>query len=311
MSAAATVLSVIIIVLPGPAGPGSATAAPPPVSSPSYSSPAATSGGGAGVGLDVGVGGRDVAHAGVDLAGWKLTIPEASDKGTAASVAPTDEGAKPWLTKTDNGAVSMWAPVNGETTPNSTHARTELVSANTWKAGSGGSHTLRARLAVHQVPTARQDIIVGQVHGAEDISSISFVMLHYDAGQIRVVVKQQQGSGGPTQKYLLISNVPLDSPFDYTITCARTDTDRGTGNILVTATHGNDTRTATVPIPAPFHDATVRFQAGDYQQAESRAGSVDSTSGASSGQGGEDGGRVTFYRLTETHPDNATPQRTE
>jgi hypothetical protein len=232
----------------------------------------------------------------VNLSGWKLTIPTASDKGTAASVNPAEDGATPWLSKNDNGAVTLWAPVNGSTTPNSTHARTELVSLTNFTAGSSGRHSLHATVSVRQVPNAKQDIILGQIHGAADISSVSFVMLHYDTGTIRVVVKQ--GQSGPTsEKYPLISGVPLNSPFDYTIT------DTGDGNLSFTATHGSDTRTATAAIPAPFRGATVRFQAGDYQQAESGTGVAadGSAAGSSAGgrDGGGDGGRVTFHYLIE------------
>jgi hypothetical protein len=39
-------------------------------------------------------------------------------------------------------------------------------------------------------------------------------------------------------------------------------------------------------VPAAFHGATVRFQVGDYQQADSA-------------QGADDGGRVTFYAISE------------
>jgi hypothetical protein len=304
-----TALSVIIIVFPGP--PGSATTQPsaqsgssvlPPVSmppvpsvglgqSPSTGDAATSSGGGNGL-----LGGS------VDLAGYKLTIPESGGKGTAASVDNPTQGKPPWMTRGQDGSLHFWAPVAGATTPNSQHARTELVSLKTFTAGTG-RHTLRTSLTVSQVPRSKQDIIVGQIHGAGDINSVSFVMLHYDAGAVRVVVKE--GQSGPTSdKYPLITGVPLGGRFDYAII------DDGDGDISCTATYGQNSRTVKIPIPAPFKGATVRFQAGDYQQADSSGGGADSSSadsGATSSDatsadtGGQDGGRVTFFSLTEDH----------
>jgi len=214
----------------------------------------------------------------VDLSGWKLTLPKASEKGTAASINPADS-APPYLTRDGNGCLKFWAPVNGATTPNSQHPRTELVSLNNFKAGAG-QHTLRASVSVAQAPSGNQDIIIGQIHGADDISSVPFVMLHYDAGTIKVVMKQAQ-SGSTSDKFPLITGVPLGSRFDFTIS------DPGTGNLVFTATYGSNTKKVTTPIPDPFKGATVRFQAGAYQQGEGGDGSAS------------DGARVTFYTLSE------------
>jgi hypothetical protein len=297
-------LSVIIIVLPNPGDP-QRDGQPPP--SPDTTAPwlapwfeAAQSaggqwGGGPWGGAQPGAPGQPGDSGGggllggvlgtVKLDGWKLTLPVASDKGTAASVSPAD-GAPPWLVRGDDGSVTFWAPVRGATTPHSEHARTELVSLRAFQAGAG-RHTLRASLSVGQVPKQNQDIIIGQIHGAGDISSVPFVMLHYTAGTVHLVVKQER-SGSTSQKYGLISGVPLGARFDYSIN------DTGDGNISVSATDGSTTRTATAPVPPAFRDATVRFQAGDYQQADANgSGSVD------------DGARVTFYALDETHDQGA------
>jgi Alginate lyase len=213
----------------------------------------------------------------ISLAGWKLTIPEASDKGTAASVNPANS-APPWLIRDGNGSLKFWAPVDGATTENSEHPRTELVSLTNFKAGTS-PHTLAATLAVIQAPTSNQDIIIGQIHGADDIKSVPFVMLHYSAGAVRVVVKQAQ-SGSASDKYPLISGVPLGARFSFTIS------DAGNGSISFAASYGATNRSVTVPIPAPFRNATVRFQAGAYQQGESSGGAGD-------------GARITFYSLRE------------
>ena len=59
-----------------------------------------------------------------------------------------------------------------------------------------------------------------------------------------------------------------------------------------TATSRGLTATATAPIPPEFLGATVRFQAGAYQQADSTFG----------GSGPDDGARVTFHALTVSRP---------
>jgi hypothetical protein len=133
---------------------------------------------------------------------------------------------------------------------------------------------------VAQAPSGNQDIIIGQIHGADDISSVPFVMLHYDAGTIKVVMKQAQ-SGSTSDKYPLITGVPLGARFDYTIS------DPGNGKLIFTATYGSNSRQASAAIPAPFKGATVRFQAGAYQQGEGGNGSA------------ADGARLTFFTLDE------------
>jgi len=123
-------------------------------------------------------------------------------------------------------------------------------------------------------------VTIGQIHGAAEISSVAFVMLHYDAGTIRVVVKQSQ-HGSNSNKYELISGVPLNAPFDYTIA------DNGTGDLTFTATYGGHTGTASVRVPDEFRNANVRFQAGAYQQADSKGPT----------RAAADGARVTFHSL--------------
>jgi Alginate lyase len=213
------------------------------------------------------------------LAGWQLTLPIAGTDGGAAIVKPAGVAA-PWLTADAAGHLVFFAPVSGVTTPNSEHARTELDRLDGFTAGSGGQ-TLSASLAVSQVPSAVPEVIVGQIHGAEDISSVPFVMLFYSAGALRAVVKQER-SGDAHTDLPLLADVPLGTPFDYTIT------DDGSGTVSVTATAAGRTQTASAPVPAAFSGASVRFQAGAYQQAPS----------ATAPAAADDGARVTFSALT-------------
>jgi hypothetical protein len=217
----------------------------------------------------------------IELAGWKLVIPLPGDKGDAANITPAVP-IPPWLVAQPGGGLRFWAPVCGVTTPNSDHPRTELNSLTNFTAGTSGAHRLTATLAVSQVPSAGGDIIIGQIHGADDISSVPFVMLRYSEGELRVVVKKKQ-SGSDSEKYPLLSQLPLGTWFDYSIT------DNGDGNLTFAAARFGDTRQVTVSIPEPFRGATVRFQAGDYQQGDPEPASC-----------ANDGGLVTFAGLLQT-----------
>jgi hypothetical protein len=213
------------------------------------------------------------------LAGWKLTLPVPGGKGDAAVVDPASV-APPWLTVDGAGHLVFFAPVNGVTTTHSEHARTELDRLDTFSAGAG-PRTLTASAVVSQVPTATPAVIVGQIHGAGDISSVPFVMMFYDGGAVKAVVKQEQSGDAHTDVPLLTA-VPLGASFDYSIT------DGGDGTLTVTAGYQGRTMSGSAPVPAAFAGQTVRFQAGAYQQAPS--------AGATAAP--DDGARVTFSAIT-------------
>lgn len=215
----------------------------------------------------------------IDLSGWKLVLPFAGATGDAATVSPAVV-FPPWLIAQPDGSIRFFAPSCGVTTPNSDHPRTELDSLTTFTAATSGPHTLTASVTVSQVPSTG-DIIIGQIHGANTISSVPFVMLRYGSGQLRVEVKKQQ-SGPATDKFPLLNQLPLSARFDYSIT------DNADGTVSVTASYGGNSPQVRVPIPAPFHGATVRFQTGDYQQ------------GPTTSCTGHDGGVVTFAALQQT-----------
>jgi hypothetical protein len=212
------------------------------------------------------------------LDGWQLTLPVPGSKGDAEIVKPATL-TPPWLTADDGGHLVFWAPVNGVTTKNSEHARTELGRLENFAAGSG-RHTMTASLTVAQVPTEVPEVIVGQIHGAADISSVPFVMVFYDGGTVKAVVKQEQ-SGNAHTNVPLLDGVPVGAPFDYSIT------DGGDGTLTMTATYQGRTVTGSAPMPTAFAGATVRFQAGAYQQAPSGGDAAAP----------DDGARVTFSSI--------------
>ncbi|TWF79500.1 alginate lyase [Pseudonocardia hierapolitana] len=215
----------------------------------------------------------------IDLSGWKLTLPEEGESGNAEEVEPAAV-TDPWLTAGPDGSLTFWAPAAGATTKNSKSPRTELISLNDFSAGTDGEHTLSASLAVSQVPADSEEIIIGQIHGSGDIKSVPYVMLHYKDGNIEAEVKQKQ-KGDEKQTVPLLSGVPLNERFDFTIT------DTGDGSMTFSASYGGNTQQATSQVPEAFRGEPVRFQVGDYQQAESA-------------QGDDDGGRVTFYTIEQS-----------
>ena len=212
------------------------------------------------------------------LDGWKLTLPTVNEKGNAAIVEPA-VATPPYLTTDPAGALVFWAPVQGATTKNSDHARTELDSLTNFGAGTE-KHALTATVTINQVPTEVNDVIIAQIHGADDISSVPYVMLHYMDGALKVVVKQEQ-KGSAAQSIPLTGDVPLNQPFDIGIS------DNGDGTMTFDASFAGDTPQATAQVPAAFSGQTVRLQAGAYQLAFSPG----STAAA------DDGAKVTFTQL--------------
>jgi hypothetical protein len=217
------------------------------------------------------------------LVGWQLTLPVPGSNGGADVVKPA-RVSPPWLTTDPDGGLVFWAPVNGVTTPNSPHTRTELDRTEQFAAGTG-AHTLTASVTVAQVPTEVPKVIIGQIHGAGDISSVPFVMLFYDGGTLKVVVKQEQ-SGEAKIDYPLLTGVPVGARFDYGIS------QNADGGLTFTASYNGQNAKADAPVPAAFAGASVRFQAGAYQQADS----TDGTAAA------DDGARVTFSSITVGPP---------
>jgi hypothetical protein len=213
----------------------------------------------------------------IDLSSWKLTLPTENQDGGIAQIQPAAP-TPPWMSRNPDGSLEFWAPSVGATTKHSDHPRTELNSLTNFTTGQG-VHTLKATVTLLQEPADGQGVILGQIHGAGDMSSVPYVMLRYQNHGVIVVVKQVQ-DGNDHINYQLLDNVPLNSTFTYAIT------DQGNGNLLFSATMGARSLQTVAPIPPEFRNATVRFQAGDYQQADD-------------GQGPQDGGRVIFHGLEQ------------
>ncbi|WP_405494241.1 polysaccharide lyase family 7 protein [Nocardia sp. NBC_00511] len=213
----------------------------------------------------------------VSLAGWKLTLPVDSGGQLSGNAAVVDQAEvrAPWLTRNTGGGLEFWAPATGARTPHSQHSRTELVNSTNFALG-GARHTLSATVEVTQLPSAAPNIIIGQIH---EPGPVPFLLLHYEGGRIFASWRTSLDGSTKAGEQQLVSGVPLNSAFTYTITAEA-------GNTLgLSVTYNGATTSETVTVPAPFVGTQERFQAGDYQQATT-----------SSGPG--DGGRVVFDALS-------------
>jgi hypothetical protein len=256
----------------------STVAAAPTSSNPSSTAPSSsTSGSPVPSSAAAGASGQDSGP--ISLAGWKLTLPvnKAGALSGKAKELQTAALTAPWLVRNPDGSLSFWAPATGATTSNSEHSRTELVSDNNFTFGTG-VHTMSATLSVTQVPDNDHDIDVGQIHGGGSINSIPFVMLHWRDGSIVVIVKTEL-HGSSSQSVTLLTGVPLDARFSYSMT------DDGNGSLTLSASYNGQSQQSTVQVVAAFIGTDERFQVGDYEQAVS-------------GTSPTDGGRVTFYSIT-------------
>ncbi len=215
----------------------------------------------------------------VDLTNWRLTLPKAAGGGSDDAATVDAASSPPWLVRGPDGSLRFWAPVNGATTSKSDRPRTELISQNSFTVGTS-RHTLSASMAITQAtPAGNRDVVIGQLHGADNIKSIAFALMHYDGGTVRLAVKRTR-HGSASDILPILTGVPIGARFDYTIT------DPGNGTIAATATYAGVTKQVVTPIPQTFRNAAVRFQAGAYQQDAVRGGD-------------QDGIRLTYFTLRE------------
>lgn len=251
-ASAAALAGVLAVLVEGT----SATAAPAPAAAPA-AKPAAT----------------------VSLTGWNLTLPVDSSGCQCGDAEQLDPAAitAPWLTRNSAGALVFWAPTEGATTPNSAHPRTELVSDDDFTGDGSGTHVLSSTLSVQQLPPAG-DIVIGQIHGGGSSSSIPFVLLHYTSGSL-VVWARPSPSAGSTKDATLLTGVPLNGSFSYTLT-------ESGKKVEVSVSYDGRQASTTISLPSGFDGMDLRFQAGDYQQSDANQSSTE-------------GGRLTVTALSQ------------
>ncbi|MEJ3747545.1 polysaccharide lyase family 7 protein [Actinomycetes bacterium KLBMP 9797] len=114
----------------------------------------------------------------IDLTNWKLTLPVAAEDsdGPAEIEQPelaTYTSPEFALTETADG-VRFRATVDGATTSGSKYPRSELremtdggAAKAAWSTTSG-THAMSLRAAITHLPEAKPEVVVAQVHDAED-----------------------------------------------------------------------------------------------------------------------------------------------
>lgn len=122
----------------------------------------------------------------LDLTNWKETLPIGSSKKPQEIKQPSlsTYSTNPYFrANADCSSVVFRAPVNGVTTSNSGYPRSELremmnggKQLASWST-TEGAHTLFIDQAITAIPQAKNHIVVGQIHDADD--DVIVVRLEY------------------------------------------------------------------------------------------------------------------------------------
>ncbi|WP_280352045.1 polysaccharide lyase family 7 protein [Pseudomonas sp. BN414] len=230
------------------------------------------------------------------LENWNITVPQDADggtSGTAVTVRP-DQLSGPygyesrWFrTDSQDGAMTFWAPVNGATAGGSSSPRAELREmldpSNLGMTWNGAGESVQdALLKVTQVPSDGI-VIVGQVHGYGSAPLI-LVYYRYDAalGTGRVIAKLQGTpvQGPPYTNHVLATDVDLGETFSYQMRVGK--------NVAMASANGG--AVARMVMDPSWNGETFYFKAGAYLHMH--------------GSSATEGGRVKFYRLAASHPND-------
>ena len=202
----------------------------------------------------------------IDLNTWNLTIP-VGEPATTISTPLLAAGYQDDYFKNIDGALFFWAPVDGTTTKNAKYPRSELRETyadgklRNWKY-QDADNFLRATLRVTQVPSTGK-IVIGQIHNVEGTDPPIKLQYQYKpdlkTGVISAIYRLQPGAS--TVSATVLSNVPLDQDFSYTIALTKS------GTLAVYAkTPSTDTKRWTVKLDPSWAAQTMYFKAGSYVQ---------------------------------------------
>ncbi|MCY1399826.1 Alginate lyase [compost metagenome] len=219
----------------------------------------------------------------VDLATWNLSVPVGSPPATIQTSRLVD-GYKSKYFNSENGALFFWAPVTGSKTENAIYPRTELRETysngtlHNWTFPSA-DNTLRATLAVHQVPSSGK-IVIGQIHAYQSTKPLVKLEYQYKSSKKtgNIVAKVRIRPDDDEGKVIIVAeNVALDRQFSYLIHLSP----GGALGIGAAGSHWDS------PISLTWRNKPLYFKAGVYTQ--------DNTGYTT------EGGKVTFYKLDIDH----------
>lgn len=157
----------------------------------------------------------------IDLSTWNITVPEQVSARTVETRLVKAGFSNKYFYR--NGrAIVFWSPVTGTTKGSSSFPRSEL--RETFKDGKlrnwyyrEGTHTMRASLAVNQVPSEGR-IVIGQVQSKDNPTP--FVKLVYTqlrgVGYVQVMVRHRPYDV-KSPMVMTYKSMPLNYPFTYTL----------------------------------------------------------------------------------------------
>ncbi|MDE2155922.1 MAG: polysaccharide lyase family 7 protein [Xanthomonadaceae bacterium] len=228
-----------------------------------------------------------------DLSHWKLTLPVDADGGTsgvAAELQPSQLTgySSEWFAMGASGTtLDFKAPVDGATTSGSHYPRSELREMRdpdndnvNWTLIDTSS--LQAKCAVRQVPSSTGKVVVGQIHGFQTRPLVKLVYRYStssESGSVYAVIDPAPDATS-TVVLPLAWGIGLGQAFSYEIHVV--------SSVLVMRVNAN--AWVDYSVDQKWAGIGLYFKVGDYVQA--------------SGSSDTDGGRVAFYRLIATHPDN-------
>lgn len=217
----------------------------------------------------------------IDLSTWNLTIPEQVPAQTIETRLMKAGYRSPYFYRSGN-SLFFWAPVTGTTTKNSVYPRSEL--RETFPDGklrnwlySEGNHSLKASLAVTQVPSSGK-VVIGQVHSKDNPTP--YIKLQYrverGVGYVNVELRNKPADA-KSPVVMAYKSMPLNTRFNYSIDISRK------GDLKV-AING---LTYTGKVDPAWAGKRFYFKAGVY--------TLDNVGPAT------EGGRTVFHQLSATH----------
>jgi poly(beta-D-mannuronate) lyase len=153
----------------------------------------------------------------IDLTDWYLTLPTGEERNPDDVYQPElNTFTNPWFHLNDSrDGIVFTANVGGVTTKGSTYPRSELREMNgsqkaSW-SNTTGTHALRLRQAVIQLPAVKPHVVTSQIHDATD----DVIEVRLEGRHLSV----QYDNGG--NEITLDSEYVLGTTYDLDITASR------------------------------------------------------------------------------------------
>lgn len=197
-----------------------------------------------------------------DLSAWKLQTQDDTYAFTEipASTLTNKFSSQFFYTQPTDGSMTFMIPSFGETTSGSSYTRTELrqmTNGANWSLTDPTEHYLNAKMIVSVVPSAKPQIVIGQIHGSNTNSELlKLRWTGYLAGKCIVEARYQNNDAvGAEYGVVLASGLSPGDTINYTISMLN-----GTINCTVNGVSASQTYS---PLYYGTSDAYY-FKAGNY-----------------------------------------------